>query len=96
MTNVIKQVRPELMRDTSRIQLQNQEEDMIEGRSTSDFQAPPSTAKAIGCQMERLNRLQPKGSCWYCDQPVDSVRRFCSSACRADYLEEEEEFGGDE
>ncbi|WP_151446057.1 hypothetical protein [Lacisediminimonas profundi] len=34
--------------------------------------------------------LQPKGSCWYCDQAVDNVRRFCSPACRTDYLEEEE------
>jgi hypothetical protein len=40
-----------------------------------------------------LMSLQPKGSCWYCDQPVDSVRRFCSSICRDDYLEEEAEFG---
>ncbi len=40
-----------------------------------------------------LMELQPKGSCWYCDQPVDSVRRFCSSTCRDDYLEEEAEFG---
>lgn len=43
-----------------------------------------------------LLALQPKGSCWYCDQPVDSVRRFCSSTCRDDYLEEEAEFGGGE
>jgi predicted nucleic acid-binding Zn ribbon protein len=40
--------------------------------------------------------LQPKGSCWYCDQPVDSVRRFCSSNCRDDYLEEEAEFGSEQ
>lgn len=33
--------------------------------------------------------LQPKGSCWYCDAPVDNVRRFCSPACRSDYVEEE-------
>ena len=36
--------------------------------------------------------LQPKGSCWYCDQPVDNVRRFCSPGCRNDYLEEEASF----
>jgi hypothetical protein len=33
--------------------------------------------------------LQPKGTCWYCDQMVDNVRRFCSPSCRTDYLEEE-------
>lgn len=37
--------------------------------------------------------LPPKGFCWYCDQAVDSVRRFCSPSCRHDYYEEEEEFG---
>lgn len=33
--------------------------------------------------------LPAKGSCWYCDQAVDNVRRFCSPSCRSDYLEEE-------
>lgn len=69
---------------------------MIEGHSTADLHVPHSGQKAVACQMERLHRLQPKGSCWYCDQPVDSVRRFCSSTCRDDYLEEEEEFGGND
>lgn len=69
---------------------------MIEGRPGTDYQVPPAAPKPVGCQSERLNRLQPKGSCWYCDQPVDSVRRFCSSTCRDDYLEEEEEFGGND
>ncbi len=36
-----------------------------------------------------ISALQPKGSCWYCDAPVDNVRRFCSPACRNDYVEEE-------
>jgi hypothetical protein len=84
------------MRDTPGIQLPNQEELMIEGHSAADLQAPHTGQTVAACQMERLNRLQPKGSCWYCDQPVDSVRRFCSSTCRNDYLEEEEEFGGSE
>lgn len=53
----------------------------------------------VGTQATTPNKgsllaLQPKGSCWYCDQPVDNVRRFCSSSCRDDYLEEEAEFGG--
>lgn len=36
-----------------------------------------------------ISALQPKGSCWYCDTAVDNVRRFCSPACRNDFLEEE-------
>jgi hypothetical protein len=36
--------------------------------------------------------LPAKGFCWYCDKPVDNVRRFCSVTCRHDYQEEESEF----
>jgi hypothetical protein len=36
-----------------------------------------------------MSALQPKGSCWYCDSAVDNVRRFCSPACRNDFMEEE-------
>ncbi len=39
----------------------------------------------------RSASLQAKGSCWYCDKPVDNVRRFCSLSCRDDYFEEESE-----
>lgn len=39
----------------------------------------------------RSASLQAKGSCWYCDKPVDNVRRFCSLSCRDDYFEEENE-----
>jgi hypothetical protein len=35
--------------------------------------------------------LPPKGACWYCDKPVDSVRRFCGKDC-ADAFDEEAEF----
>lgn len=38
--------------------------------------------------------LPAKGTCWYCEHPVDNVRRFCSVACRDDYYEEEGESGG--
>jgi hypothetical protein len=41
--------------------------------------------------VSRSASLQAKGSCWYCDKPVDNVRRFCSHACRDDYFEEESE-----
>ena len=35
--------------------------------------------------------LPPKGSCWYCEKPLDSVRRFCGKEC-ADGFDEEAEF----
>jgi hypothetical protein len=36
--------------------------------------------------------LKPKGACWYCNQPLDNVRRFCSKSCADDYRTEEEAF----
>lgn len=36
--------------------------------------------------------LKPKGACWYCNQPLDNVRRFCSKTCADDYRMEEEAF----
>jgi len=35
--------------------------------------------------------LPPKGACWYCDKPLDSVRRFCGKPC-SDAFDEEAEF----
>lgn len=35
--------------------------------------------------------LPPKGACWYCDRPLDNVRRFCGKDC-ADSFEEEAEY----
>ena len=66
---------------------------MIEARFNQEsHQSAPGKGRPRNASV--LLALQPKGSCWYCDQPVDSVRRFCSSKCRDDYLEEEAEFGG--
>ena len=65
---------------------------MIEAHS--DHEPHPSAAAGnTPRHAGALMSLPAKGSCWYCDQPVDSVRRFCSSSCRDDYLEEEAEFG---
>jgi hypothetical protein len=44
--------------------------------------------------MRPRHSLQPKGSCWYCDKPVDNVRRFCGKEC-ADAFDEEAEFNAD-
>ena len=65
---------------------------MIEAHS-NQHSNHPAPAQGGSRNTSLLLALQPKGSCWYCDQPVDSVRRFCSSNCRDDYLEEEAEFG---
>lgn len=32
--------------------------------------------------------LPPKGACWYCDKPLDSVRRFCGKDCAGAFDEE--------
>jgi hypothetical protein len=71
-----------------------QEVIMIEARSNQESHHP-APSKGRQHDTSALLALQPKGSCWYCDQPVDSVRRFCSSNCRDDYLEEEAEFGSE-
>ncbi|MCS0810494.1 hypothetical protein NX774_21450 [Massilia agilis] len=34
--------------------------------------------------------LPAKGSCWYCEKPLDSVRRFCGKTCAAAFDEEAE------
>ena len=36
-------------------------------------------------------KLPPKGSCWYCEKPLDNVKRFCDKEC-ANAFDEEKEF----
>lgn len=43
-------------------------------------------------QPARAAELKPKGACWYCNQPLDNVRRFCNKTCADDYRVEEEAF----
>ncbi|NGZ88556.1 hypothetical protein [Duganella aceris] len=47
---------------------------------------PPPVANARTRQT-----LPPKGSCWYCEKPLDNVRRFCDKEC-ADAFDEEKEY----
>lgn len=49
-------------------------------------EAPDATKKA---QPGYPADLKPKGACWYCNQPLDNVRRFCSKTCADDYRIEE-------
>lgn len=48
--------------------------------------------QADATQPKNLAALKPKGACWYCNQPLDNVRRFCSKSCADDYRIEEEAF----
>ena len=51
------------------------------------------SAGAVSAAQARPTRLSlpPKGSCWYCEKPVDSVRRFCGKDC-TDAFDEEAEY----
>jgi hypothetical protein len=54
----------------------------------------PRPAGAAATPVRPRHSLQPKGSCWYCDKPVDNVRRFCGKEC-ADAFDEEAEYNAD-
>ena len=45
----------------------------------------PETAAA---HLRTRQSLPAKGSCWYCDKALDSVRRFCGKQC-SDAFDEE-------
>ena len=49
-------------------------------------------ARSCVAQAKNLADLKPKGACWYCNQPLDNVRRFCNKSCADDYVTEEEAF----
>jgi hypothetical protein len=46
----------------------------------------------VGELAKNVTALKPKGACWYCNQPLDNVRRFCNKTCAEDYRTEEEAF----
>jgi hypothetical protein len=52
--------------------------------------AEASAAKPLP-RLRPRQSLPPKGSCWYCEKPLDSVRRFCGKEC-ADAFDEEAEY----
>ena len=49
--------------------------------------APPARART-------RHGLAAKGSCWYCDKSLDSVRKFCGKEC-ADAFDEEAAYTAD-
>jgi len=60
--------------------------------SVSDKTVEPIVAASLGAvAVPTRQSLPPKGSCWYCEKPLDSVRRFCGKPC-ADAFDEEAEY----
>jgi hypothetical protein len=45
---------------------------------------------AAGSPLPSRLTLPAKGSCWYCEKPLDSVRRFCGKSCSSAFDEEAE------
>lgn len=45
----------------------------------------------VATALRTRQSLPPKGACWYCDKPLDNVRRFCDKEC-ADAFDEEKEY----
>lgn len=37
----------------------------------------------------RQSSIPPKGSCWFCDEPLPSQQKFCNSDCAADFEREQ-------
>lgn len=70
------------------------QQQLTEGRMEQHAEAGDTGAGLPSLGRPAIASLQPKGSCWYCDTPVDNVRRFCSPTCRNDYLEEEAGYFG--
>lgn len=63
---------------------------MNDADHVDDHAEPGKQAAAV--QPQNDIALKPKGACWYCNQPLDNVRRFCSKICADDYRLEEESF----
>lgn len=53
--------------------------------SAASLPAPPA--------VRPRQSLPPKGSCWYCEKTLDSVKRFCNKEC-ADGFDDEAAFTG--
>ncbi|MCX7293313.1 MULTISPECIES: hypothetical protein [unclassified Janthinobacterium] len=47
-----------------------------------------AVARPLPAMPELIATLPPKGACWYCDKPLDAVRRFCGKSCGMAYAEE--------
>ena len=63
---------------------------MSDADQIDDRTEPSRQVTAV--QAVSVAALKPKGACWYCNQPLDNIRRFCSKTCADDYRIEEEAF----
>lgn len=66
----------------------------IQGSLQEQEAAADALPNAVAAHQRTRQSLPAKGSCWYCEKPLDSVRRFCGKEC-ADAFDEEAEFDGD-
>ena len=56
--------------------------------------AADTASRALPPQVRTRQSLPAKGSCWYCDKALDSVRKFCGKEC-ADAFDEEAAYTAD-
>ena len=63
---------------------------MSDADHTEEQSKPGGQDRVVGAMS--MATLKPKGACWYCNQPLDNIRRFCSKTCADDYRIEEEAF----
>lgn len=52
----------------------------------------PAMQALVAAPESARGALKAKGACWYCNAPLDNVRRFCNKECAEDYRTEEENF----
>ncbi|MBB3225226.1 hypothetical protein [Pseudoduganella umbonata] len=60
---------------------------------TTEQAVPDSAVSMMPSMMPAMaatprQKLPPKGSCWYCEKPLDSVKRFCGRDCASSFDEE--------
>lgn len=65
-------------------------QESLPDQNVPELRAEPVAMSAAPAPATRQS-LPAKGSCWYCEKPLDSVRRFCGKEC-ADGFDEEAEF----
>jgi hypothetical protein len=64
-----------------------------EGVTNGEAGVADAAATAAPRVVRPRQSLPPKGSCWYCEKALDSVKRFCNKEC-ADGFDDEAAFTG--
>lgn len=57
---------------------------MSDDADKSDQRIEEAVADGIAAA-RRATVLPPIGECYYCQEPVDAVKRFCNKECAEDY-----------